>query len=608
MATISRPTRSFFGVAPIVAVVCCILGFCSVNFEGDGAAVGQEPVAWSTAAIPGQWKKPPANIISKGKGYAWYVCRFEAPASWAQGRPQLFAESPDDARQYFLDGERIAATGQFPPSYRSGLGSAERYAIPPSAWSKNEQHTLAIRMYSEASRTNFNVAAPVILAGEDAIRLDGEWSFQVGDVGLQAAMQLMAAKVGTIEAREIVEPTLKRLDNDAGPQTIAQAIAKFKVPADLAVTTALGDPDIGQPLSFKFDAKGRLWVVEYLQYPTPAGLKMLSRDKYLRSVYDKVPPAPPNHFPGADKITIHEDRDHDGYFETHKSFVEGLSLVSSFAVGGGGVWVLNPPYLLFYPDADGDDVPDGDPEVRLQGFGIEDSHSVANSIRWGPDGWLYAAQGSTVTGQIRAPNEKAKDAVHSMGQLIWRYHPTTRRYEIFAEGGGNTFGVELDNQGRIYSGHNGGDTRGFHYVQGGYYQKGFGKHGQLSNPYAFGYFAAMAHHRVERFTHTFIFYEADALPKTYHGRLFGVAPLQGHVVMSEPTADRSSFQTKDVGYAIQSSDPWFRPVDIQLGPDGSVYVADFYEPGPSGSFDRTDLSHPTRNGPGEIRHARGSLG
>ena len=59
--------------------------------------------------------------------------------------------------------------------------------------------------------------------------------------------------------------------------------------------------------------------------------------------------------------------------------------------------MLNPPYLLFYPDANGDDVPDGDPVVHLEGFGIEDSHSVANNLRWGPDGWLYAAQGSTVT-------------------------------------------------------------------------------------------------------------------------------------------------------------------------------------------------------------------
>ena len=114
-----------------------------------------------------------------------------------------------------------------------------------------------------------------------------------------------------------------------------------------------------------------------------------------------------------------------------------------------------------------------------------------------------------------------------MGQLIWRYHPETRRYEVFAEGGGNAFGVEIDAKGRIFSGHNGGDTRGFHYVQGGYSRKGFDKHGPLSNPYAFGYFPAMKHPNVPRFTHTFVIYEGGALPE----------PLPGQAVRRRPAAE-----------------------------------------------------------------------
>jgi putative heme-binding domain-containing protein len=170
-----------------------------------------------------------------------------------------------------------------------------------------------------------------------------------------------------------------------------------------------------------------------------------------------------------------------------------------------------------------------------------------------------------------------KEAVHSLGQLVWRYHPETRRYEIFAEGGGNAFGLEIDAKGRIYSGHNGGDTRGFHYVQGGYYQKGFTKHGSLSNPYAYGYFPAMKHHSVPRFTHTFLIYEEEKLPPLYRGKLFGVEPLQGRVVLSEVTRDRSSFKTRDLSRPISTDDQWFRPVDIKTGPDGAVYVADLYE-------------------------------
>ena len=361
-----------------------------------------------------------------------------------------------------------------------------------------------------------------------------------------------------------------------GPLGPNQALKAFRVPDDLKLELVLSEPEIAQPVFLNFDERGRMWVVEYRQYPNPAGVKVLSRDGVWRVVYDKVSPPPPRHFRGADRITIHEDTDGDGTFDRHKPFLEGLNIVTACERGRGGVWVLNPPYLLFYPDKDDDDVPDGDPEVHLEGFGLEDTHSVVNSLRWGPDGWLYAAQGSTVTGRVKRPGS-ADSPLHSMGQLIWRYHPESRRYEVFAEGGGNAFGVELDAKGRIFSGHNGGNTRGFHYVQGGYLLKGFDKHGPLSNPYAFGYFPAMRHNNVPRFTHNFVLYEAETLPDAYRGKLFGVAPLLNHVVLSEVKRDGSSFRTLDVGHPVTTTDRWFRPVDIKLGPDGAVYVADWYD-------------------------------
>ncbi|MBS0210203.1 MAG: ThuA domain-containing protein [Planctomycetes bacterium] len=356
----------------------------------------------------------------------------------------------------------------------------------------------------------------------------------------------------------------------------AEAYKALTTSTGLEAKLVLNEPQVAQPIYMSFDDRGRMWVIQYLQYPFPAGLKILSEDKFLRATYDKVPPPPPHHFPGLDKITIHEDTDGDGTYDKHKTFVQGLNIASAALKGRGGVWVLNPPYLLFYPDRNNDDVPDGDPEVHLSGFGMEDTHSVVNSLQWGPDGWLYAAQGSTVSGAVIRPG-RDKQSTNSQGQLIWRYHPETRRYEIFAEGGGNAFGVEIDSVGRIFSGHNGGDTRGFHYVQGGYYQKGFAKHGALSNPFTFGYFPAMKHVKVPRFTHCTIIYEGGALPEQYAGRLFGVHPLLSHVVYSQLDRDGSSFQTTDLGHAVDSTDAWFRPVDIKLGPDGAIYVADMYE-------------------------------
>jgi len=361
----------------------------------------------------------------------------------------------------------------------------------------------------------------------------------------------------------------------AGPISPVESLEQFEVFDDLEIDQLLVEPLVKQPVFLNFDERGRMWVVQYQQYPHPAGLKMTSRDDYWRVIYDTVPVAPPNHVRGRDKISIHEDTDGDGVFDRHKTFVDGLNIVTSLAHGRGGVWVLNPPYLLFYPDKNRDDIPDSDPVVHLAGFGLEDTHSVVNSLRWGPDGWLYAAQGSTVSAKVRRPGFDEKEIL-SMGQNIWRYHPGTRRYEVFAEGGGNAFGVEFDAQGRVFSGHNGGDTRGFHYVQGGYLRKGFTKHGPLSNPYAFGYFNSMPHNKVPRFTHNFIVYEGVGLPEKFLGKILGVEPLQGRVVMSDRTVIGSSFKTLDTGHPIKSSDSWFRPVDIKAGPDGAIYVCDWY--------------------------------
>jgi len=399
------------------------------------------------------------------------------------------------------------------------------------------------------------------------------------DLGPATAQAQPMPKPAPISA-PIPPPDLPQ-EAPAGALSPEASMARFKVADDLEWEPMLAEPQITQPVFLNFDERGRMWVVEYRQYPSPAGLTRISRDSVWRSVYDKVPPPPPHHFPGKDRISIHEDTDGDGRLDRHSVFIDGLNIVTAVERGRGGVWVLNPPYLLFYRDANGDDVPDGDPEVRLSGFGLEDTHSVANSLRWGPDGWLYGAQGSTVTGNVWVHGADGTPlnakAVYSQGQNLWRYHPERRIYEVFSEGGGNAFGCEIDNRGRLFSGHNGGDTRGFHYQQGAYLQKGFEKHGPLSNPYAFGYFPAMAHDRIPRFTHTFVIYDHGALPDRYAGRLFGVEPLQGRIVMSEITPEGSTFRTHDLGHPVTSDDRWFRPVDIKVGPDGALYVCDWYD-------------------------------
>lgn len=357
------------------------------------------------------------------------------------------------------------------------------------------------------------------------------------------------------------------LSDGSRAPTPEESLAAFKVADGYAVDVPLHEPNVAQPLNINFDERGRLWVVQYLQYPFPEGLKVVKYDRYLRAVFDKVPPPPPNHFRGKDKITIHEDTNGDGKFDSHKTFLDGLNMARSVVTGRGGAWVLMPPYLLFYPDRNRDDIPDSDPRVVLTGFGLEDTHSGANSLRWGPDGWLYGAHGSTCTADIRG--------VKFLGQAIWRYHPETDRFEVFAEGGGNTYCVEFDKSGRTFSGSNYGKTRGLHYPQGGAFIKGWGKHGPLMNPYSFGWFEHMKHEGyAPRFAQTMIIYEGGAIP-SLEGQIVAGMALTSRAQASRLLRDTSSFQTKDTDVLIDSKNRWFRPVDTKAGPDGAIYFADW---------------------------------
>jgi putative heme-binding domain-containing protein len=600
------------------------IGICLFLQETSlGAQVG---VAHHLVTVPETWRKVPVGELEPAAGYSWYRCLVQVPETWQGSELTLVVEALDDARAAYVNGANVGGTGTFPPQFRSGLGEKGRYRVDATLVRFGEFNAIAIRVFQNDPRPNFDVAPPVLFSTTgEAIRMNGKWQYQpsdeqswstpmvedfgvdrdaVGSDNLHNRENGLYAKIDKVTDFE--RYVARRLgDND--PFSPEEAEKEFTTPDDLDFQLVLSEPVIAQPLFMNWDERGRMWLMEYRQYPEVAGLKAVSRDIYLRTVFDKVPQPPPHHEKGRDRISIHEDTDGDGVYDRHKIFVDGLNLATSFAQGRGGLWVTNPPYLLFYPDRDGDDVPDGDPEVHLQGFGLEDSHAVINSLRFGPDGWLYAAQGSTVSAAVKRPGTD-DEPTHSLGQLIWRYHPERRKYEVFAEGGGNTFGVEIDAKGRVYSGHNGGNTRGFHYVQGGYYRKGFGKHGPLSNPYAFGYFESMKHPRVPRFTHNFVIYEADALPDVYHGRLFGVEPLQGQIVMSSFEPDQSSFQTEDISRPVATDDQWFRPVDIKLGPDGSLYVADMYEQRIShashyaGRIDRTN-GRVYRLRPGEERQA-----
>src|SRR6266511_1716459 len=531
-------------------------------------------VAISVAAFPGRaapWQPQPvpADQPALTATPLYYRCFLRVPENmtsraavdlWTDSAMLSFADFPGRFT-VLLNGRKIADGESLPGESR------RRFKVPKGILEKKAFNVLALRLEGDAAKAGLRVV-PVLHGYHDELVLQGSWEVLAGepDPGDLRAVTNQPPRAFFTESNfhEAFTTLAPNAELVRGRRLLpADSLARMRTPDDLEVDLLLHEPQVAQPTHFSFDARGRLWVAQYRQYPYPAGLKMVSRDKYYRSTFDRVPPAPPDHARGRDIISVHEDTDGDGVFDRHREVLTGLNMANAILHGHGGIWVMHTPYLLFYPDADNDDVPDRDPEVRLAGFGLEDTHSIANGLAWGPDGWIYGAQGSTTTSHIRRPGIDPPNAsgVYYESCMVWRYHPDTRAYEIFAEGGGNNFGLEFDAEGRLFSGHNGGETRGWHYVQSGVYLKQGkdpGKFGPPTNPFAFGELPFMRPtNKITRFSHHFAIAEGTALPANYFGHLFNADPLHHTVVVSARTRVGATFSTADTGFALEGEDQAF---------------------------------------------------
>src|SRR5881397_3570562 len=337
---------------------------------------------------------------------------------------------------------------------------------------------------------------------------------------------------------------------------------KINVPPGFEVRLFASEPEVVNPVAMTWDERGRLWVLELYEYPK--GAKKGEK--------------------GRDRIKILEDTDADGKADKVTVFADGYSLATGLALGNGGVYLGVAPDLLFLEDTNGDDKADKTTVLKT-GFGLEDRHELLNGFAWGPDGWLYMTHGVFTHSKVKDPNDPDGFGVQVDAALA-RYHPRTKKFEVFADGTSNPWGVDWNERGDAFVSacviHH-----LFHMAPGGQYNR---QGGTWANPY--GYVGdlpskglpAIVDWRHYRAAHAGIcIYQGDQWPAEWRGLVF-----IGNIHESAVNCDRlapvgSTYRAEKeskllgpskgdwevgAGNFLVCDDHWFRPVSVQTGPDG----------------------------------------
>src|SRR4051812_39156104 len=325
---------------------------------------------------------------------------------------------------------------------------------------------------------------------------------------------------------------------------------KFTVPEGFEVRLFASEPMVINPVAMTWDERGRLWVLELYEYPL--GAKPGEK--------------------GRDQVKVLEDTDNDGRADKVTVFADGLSLASGLALGNGGVYVGQAPHLLFFKDTDGDDKAD-EKQIVMTGFGLEDRHELLNGFNWGPDGALYMTHGVFTISKVKDPYRPEASEV-LLTAAVARYFTQTKKFEIVSEGASNQWGVDWDAAGNPFVSACVIDHL-FHMAPGGIYVR---QAGNPPFPYAYQLLPSIVDHKHHMAAYAGVqVYQGNQYPADYKGTI-----LMGNIHDSAVHQDRltpngSSFKASFIRDFVRANDGWFRPVSTQVGPDGCVWIMDWYD-------------------------------
>ncbi|MFK7818218.1 MAG: PVC-type heme-binding CxxCH protein, partial [Planctomycetaceae bacterium] len=330
-----------------------------------------------------------------------------------------------------------------------------------------------------------------------------------------------------------------------------EAVKKMTVPEGFSVEIVASEPNIVNPVAMTFDERGRAWITESLEYPR------------------KSPG------PGRDRVKVLEDTDNDGKMDKFTVFADGLNIPSGIAVGWGGVWVANSPDLLFMQDTDGDGKADVTKTV-LTGFGRTDTHELPNSLTWGPDGYLYGLNGvfnySDVSYGKDNPNYKEGQSSRKFTCAMFRVNPRTWEFEIFAEGTSNPWGIAFNPVGDAFISACVIDHL-WHIAENGYYIRQGGPY----PPFTWRLPSIVKHKHQKAAYCGITYFDSDVYPDEYNNRLM-MGNIHGACVNVDVIEDKgSSYFGKPNADFLSANDAWFMPVVQKVGPDGCLWVLDWYD-------------------------------